>query len=209
VAEETVSSGFYVNAEGWALTNRHVVEGCATVTVAGVPAVSVILDEGADLAAVHAPAAGIVPLRLRIWEPVAAEEVVVLGYPLAQILSGDVVITAGIVNAAAGPGGDTRFIQISAPIQPGSSGGPVLDAEGQVIGVTAAALSEAVFASAQAVNFAVTAAEALRFLDAADIAHEEGRAVPGAVVMLGSPEHTPLGRAARAAVSVVPVVCTR
>ncbi len=68
------------------------------------------------------------------------EDIIVTGFPLQGLLTSDINVTNGIVSALAGPGDDRRIIQITAPIQPGNSGGPVLDASGHVVGVVVARL---------------------------------------------------------------------
>jgi len=76
-----------------------------------------------------------------------------------------------------GPGEDRRLIQIAAPVQPGSSGGPVLDAAGNVVGVVVAKLDAITIAQgvgdlAQNVNFAVSAGTARAFLDAEGVPYD-------------------------------------
>ncbi len=63
-------------------------------------------------------------------------------FPLAGELSSSAKITTGIVNADAGPRDDPGMLQISAPVQPGNSGGPLMDAWGQLIGVVVSRLKE-------------------------------------------------------------------
>ena len=62
------------------------------------------------------------------------------GYPLSQVLATSGNFTTGIVTALAGIGDDSRFYQISAPVQPGNSGGPLLDENGNLIGVVSSKL---------------------------------------------------------------------
>ena len=74
-------------------------------------------------------------------------------------------------------GDDARMIQISAPVQPGNSGGPLLDSSGRVIGVVNSKLNEIAYAKAtgdlpQNVNFAIKANVAMNFLDAHSVPYE-------------------------------------
>ena len=85
-----------------------------------------------------------------------------VGYPLRGALASGANVTVGNVSALAGPGDDRRLIQITAPVQPGNSGGPVLDSAGNAVGVAVAKLDAAAMARAtgdipQNVNFAVSA----------------------------------------------------
>ena len=91
------------------------------------------------------------------------------GYPLSQVLATSGNFTAGIVTALAGIGDDSRFYQISAPVQPGNSGGPLLDENGNLIGVVSSKLDFlAEIKNAgdipQNVNFAIKASVVANFL---------------------------------------------
>ena len=59
----------------------------------------------------------------------------VLGYPMVDLLGGEIKATDGIISSASGFGNDSRYYQISAPIQPGNSGGPLFDYNGNLIGL--------------------------------------------------------------------------
>jgi S1-C subfamily serine protease len=97
-----------------------------------------------------------ISIRARI-----GESIYVYGFPLAGTLASSGNFTVGHVSATAGLNDDTRMLQISAPVQPGNSGGPLLDQFGNVVGVIVARLD----GSAQNVNFAIKSTIALNFLD--------------------------------------------
>ncbi|MFX4941208.1 serine protease, partial [Acinetobacter baumannii] len=69
------------------------------------------------------------------------EGVAVFGYPLSGMLSTSGNFTLGNVTALSGLGDDSRYFQISAPVQPGNSGGPLVDANGNLIGVVTSKLN--------------------------------------------------------------------
>ncbi len=88
------------------------------------------------------------------------QSIYVLGYPLSDILGNEIRVTNGIINSLSGVGGDSNNLQISAQIQPGNSGGPVIDDSFSVVGVASSKLSDSFMMStkntiAQNVNFAI------------------------------------------------------
>jgi hypothetical protein len=159
-------SGFLVNDAGWVLTNAHVVQDCDVVRIAGLgDAVSIITDTEADLALALFRGEHVGnPLPLRKDPARLTEEVVALGFPLSNILGSEIRATTGTVSSLAGIQADPRYIQISAPLQSGNSGGPVLDVDGNVIGIATAKLDGDEEEDYQNINFAVTAREAVRFI---------------------------------------------
>ena len=133
-------------------------------------------DKPNDLALLRADirAIDIAFLRLSVRQ---GEDVAVYGFLLAS--GGD--ITTGNVAALAGIGDDSRYLQISAPVQPGNSGGPLLDQSGNVIGIVVSKLDALKVVSLfrdipQNVNFAIKASVAAGSLDANSIAYENGQA---------------------------------
>jgi hypothetical protein len=184
VAKKKSSSGtgFFVNVGGMVLTNAHVVAGCSEIKVrtSGVPenpATVVARDNRNDLAilkvGVKPNAIAVFRTGLKLGEPIAA-----FGYPLSSLLSSSGNFTLGNVTSLAGVADDTRMVQISSPVQAGNSGGPVLDQNGNVVGVVTSKLN--VFKTAaltgdipQNVNFAVKAAIIANFLDSNGIAYEK------------------------------------
>ncbi len=105
------------------------------------------------------------------------ETIVVAGFPLPNLLSSDLNVTTGTVSALAGPGNDRHLIQITAPVQPGNSGGPVLDQSGHVVGVVVARLDAVKLVQRtgrlpQNVNFAISEGTVRAFLDANNVPYE-------------------------------------
>ncbi len=171
-------TGFFISAEGLAVTAAHVVKGCKRVESPRWGDVRVLAaDERADLAVLKAPAASGQFLLLRARGPRLGEAVSAAGYPFGQSLGSGLKITTGVVSGLSGLEGDRGYFQLSAPIQPGNSGGPVIDAEGALIGVTAAKLNELAVAKAtgqfpQNVNFAVPVTILQSFLEENGVAYK-------------------------------------
>ncbi|MBU8539444.1 S1C family serine protease [Falsiroseomonas tokyonensis] len=176
-----VSSGTgFVVAQGRALTNAHVVERCRAIrvrTASGQDVTARVLraDRQRDLALIEVPNDAGPPLAFRREMNIRrGEGVVTYGFPLAGMLSSGPTLTTGEVSALAGLADDQRQFQISAPVQPGNSGGPLLDLSGQVVGVIVSKLNAARVAQRtgdipQNVNFAVKGNEAVEFLRGAGV----------------------------------------
>ena len=138
IVKTLTGSGFRVSPNGHVITNAHVVRGCTHVRVSsGTPVRVLGYDDAADLALLQlsSPTNGSIAAFRQGRGIRSGSNVVVVGYPLHGIVASEATVTAGIVSALAGPGDDRRLIQITAPVQPGSSGGPVLDSSGNVVGV--------------------------------------------------------------------------
>jgi S1-C subfamily serine protease len=169
-------SGFVV-ADGVVLTNRHVVRECSAIMARNarnevVAAGLVASDERRDLALLGVPKAFGPPLVFRSSPTVErGESVVTYGFPLSGVLSSGPSLTTGSVSALSGLRDNPLHFQISAPVQPGNSGGPLLDAQSHVIGVVVAKLDAAQVARLtggdipQNVNFAVKGSEVLAYLE--------------------------------------------
>lgn len=166
-----VGTGFFVSEQGHILTNAHVLSDCKQIrTRDGLPASLVSKDDGIDLALLKLDAkpTSIATFRLQPV-PRIGDAVIGFGFPLQGVLSSEGNLSTGTVSAMAGMGDDSRFMQFSAPIQPGSSGGALLDSGGDVIGVVQAKLDAVetlrfVGDIPQNVNFAIQGFEAIEFL---------------------------------------------
>jgi S1-C subfamily serine protease len=152
------------------ITNAHVIEGCHSVKLDGVSAIVKATDLKSDLALLTAHNYN-AAAKLRVGRLRQGESVTVVGYPLNGILASGAQVTTGNVSALAGMGNDSRFIQISAPVQPGNSGGPLVDSSGNVVGVVVSKLNAVKMANItgdipQNVNFAISPLVLQAFLEA-------------------------------------------
>ena len=181
----TLGTGLLINKEGQVLTCYHVVENCHGALSVGNAkfqrqAKLVAFDKSNDLALLslsdEAPVPSFANFR-RSPSIRVGEKILVIGYPLQGLLSSSGVVTDGMISALSGMVDDTRFFQISAPVQPGNSGGPVLDLGGNVIGIVSHKLNSILAAKLtgdipQNVNFGLRAHVAIGFLESHGI---EGR----------------------------------
>jgi serine protease Do len=158
--EQGSGSGFVVSADGYILTNNHVVEGAEQVTVRLLDrrefkAKVVGTDPNTDVAVVKIDASNLPPMALGNSDDARVGEwVLAIGNPLGEGLT--FTVTSGIVSAKgralnglprAGQGSIQDFIQTDAAINPGNSGGPLVSVRGEVIGINSAIASETGFYS--------------------------------------------------------------
>lgn len=144
-------TGFIVSSDGLMVTNRHVVDDAATVTVnmltSGGQTVNLtgqVLGRGilADLAVIRLPVGRTYStLPLGNSDAVAqGDEITAWGYPSASFLGDDPTLTRGIISSTNRIFDDTKYLQTDATVAGGSSGGPVVDRFGRVVGVNTAGL---------------------------------------------------------------------
>jgi S1-C subfamily serine protease len=163
-------TGFLVSPDGYVVTNRHVVDDCKTI-IGDLRGYAMSLDllaksERVDLALLKSRTPAENVYQLRLSEPRLGEKVLVAGFPLSGLLAQDLKITSGEVS---GTRAKEPVIQISAPVQPGSSGSPVYDSSGAVIGVVFSQLDTEFYAQQvggvpQNVNFALSNSAVFDFL---------------------------------------------
>ncbi len=167
-------SGVVVSSAGDIVTNEHVINNCARVRIQplGMPVTVVARDTRNDLALLRVEGADLPAVKLRAGRNVRlGDDIIAIGYPLKGILSSGAVVTSGIVNALTGLKDDTSAFQISATVQPGSSGGPIFDRSGNLVGIVRARLLSTAQANPQNVNFGINLATVSSFLDAQTVGY--------------------------------------
>lgn len=159
-------SGFFVSEDGYIATNYHVIEDATAIEatfqrdgVSESHAATVVLsDKQNDLAILKIDDSftKMKPLPYNFSTSVkeTGSEVFTLGYPIADVMGTEVKYTDGKISSKTGIQGDVTVYQITAPIQPGNSGGPLFDANGSIVGITSSALNKDYFQS-ENVNYAV------------------------------------------------------
>jgi S1-C subfamily serine protease len=168
-------TGWYVADGGYLVTNAHVVEECKMVTLKSGAELEVLdVQTDQDLALLKG-VTSVAPLSLRDGRSARlAEDVLIAGYPLGGILSSGINVTVGTVSALQGMGDDPTRFQFTAPVQPGNSGGPVLDTSGHVIGVVVSKLNamniqDQIGDIPQNVNFGIALPSLVEFLKGNDV----------------------------------------
>ena len=149
-AQEWSGTGFAIN-NGYVVTNYHVVEDAKSINISGIngdfnttyTASVVATDKINDLAIIRVSDSrfdgfGTLPYAIDMNQAEVGDDVFVLGYPLTQTMGDEIKLTNGIISSRTGFQGDVSLYQMSAPIQPGNSGGPMFNSKGNVVGIVCA-----------------------------------------------------------------------
>ena len=137
---------------GYIVTNNHVVDGASSILVQGINGTTVeykaevvAVDKNNDLALIRINdyrfnGFGSIPYSIKETLCDVGSDVFVLGYPLTSYMGEEIKLTNGIISSRSGYQGDITTYQISAPVQPGNSGGPMFDKNGNVVGIVNAGI---------------------------------------------------------------------
>lgn len=171
----STGTGVVITSDGEILTNSHVVEGASQVSVLfgdsidPIPAEVLAADPGNDLALLKIDLDGLTPAVFADPASISiGDEVVAVGFALD--LDGGPTVTRGIVSAlnrtiANSDGALDGLIQTDAAISSGNSGGPLLNASGEVVGINTAVFQSSVNTAANNVGFAISVGEALPVIE--------------------------------------------
>ncbi|WP_284615564.1 DegQ family serine endoprotease [Aquabacterium humicola] len=174
-----VGSGFILSADGYVMTNAHVIDGADEVLVTltdkrEFKAKPIGFDKRTDVAVVKIEAAGLPAVRIGdVNRLKVGEWVMAIGSPFGLANS----VTAGIVSAKARETGDyLPFIQTDVAINPGNSGGPLINLRGEVVGINSQIYSRS--GGYMGIAFAIPIDEAMRV---ADQLRSTGRVIRGRI----------------------------
>ena len=138
-------TGFAISSNGYVITNNHVIDGCDKVKLhhKGDEIITKVinLDITNDIALLKGEFKPSKILPLSIETTKLLQDIYVAGYPFGKNISTSVKVTKGIISSLLGIGNNYSNFQIDAAIQPGNSGGPILNNKGNVIGVVVAKLN--------------------------------------------------------------------
>ena len=146
-------TGFFIDRNGYIATNHHVIENAKEIQIninnKSYLAKVIISDERSDLAILKIFDNSFIPLtsiNYNFDEGISevGNSVFALGFPLTQYMGEEIKFTDGKINAKSGYKGDISTYQISVPIQPGNSGGPLFDNSGTLVGITSSGLNKSI-----------------------------------------------------------------
>jgi S1-C subfamily serine protease len=160
-------TGFFINEKGYIATNYHVVKDVTEIQVEyfqkGIKytysAKVIVTDKQNDLAIIQIQDSRFnslpnIPYVFSSTIKDVGTQVFALGYPMADVMGSEIKFTDGKISSKTGMQGDITVYQISVPIQPGNSGGPLFDSKGNLVGITSSALNKEYFNS-ENVNYAI------------------------------------------------------
>lgn len=166
-------TGFAISSDGIIVTNHHVVDGATNINVRGIngdfsktyKARVLMEDKNNDLAIIQIDdksfsSLGTIPYVLPYKSCDVGISIFCLGYPLRATMGEEVKLTNGIISSKSGFQGDVTTYQISAPVQPGNSGGPLFNDKGNLIGII-----NARHLGAENVSYAVKVSYLLNLID--------------------------------------------
>jgi S1-C subfamily serine protease len=156
-------SGFLISNDGYIATNYHVISEAKEIfavfdfekTKAKLQAEVVSTDEVNDIAVLKVDLSDYsvsLPYSIEDGLQEVGTPIFSLGYPYADVMGSEVKYTNGTISSRTGIKGDVRYYQVSAPIQPGNSGGPCFNENGEIIGIVTMALNNEVYQN-QNVNY--------------------------------------------------------
>ena len=160
-------TGFFINEKGYIATNHHVIENASLFEVdvtngsesetKSYKAVMISGDKLNDLAILKVDDDRFKPIKpiQYNFNPSVQDvgtQVFTLGYPLTDILGYEIKYTDGVISSKTGYQGDVTTYQMTVPIQPGNSGGPLFSADGELIGITSSGIDKQVADNA---NYAI------------------------------------------------------
>lgn len=172
-SEQSSGTGFAISSKGFIVTNYHVTNGAENIKVRGINgdfsklynAKIVVEDKNNDLSIIQITdpsftSLGLIPFTISNKSSDVGSSVFALGYPLKAVMGDEIKLTNGIISSKSGFQGDVTSYQISVPLQPGNSGGPLFDANGNLIGIVNAKLT-----IGENVSYAIKSSYLLNLID--------------------------------------------
>jgi S1-C subfamily serine protease len=166
-------TGYAISSNGYIVTNHHVTNGATSIKIRGIKedftktytAKVIIEDKNNDLTIIKIEdpsftTLGTIPYIITNRASDVGSSVFVLGYPLRATMGDEVKLTNGIISSKSGFQGDVTSYQVTAPVQPGNSGGPLFDDKGNIIGII-----NAKHVGAENASYAIKASYLMNLID--------------------------------------------
>lgn len=135
-------TGFFISKNGYIVTNNHVIEGCERIDTHYKGSISkanlLFADKINDLAIISADIKPSMAFPMSLEDASLLEDIIVAGYPLGKNISSSIKTSKGSVTSLAGYGDNYSNFQIDAALNPGNSGGPIINNKGNIVGVAVA-----------------------------------------------------------------------
>lgn len=171
--QKSSGTGYAISSNGYIVTNHHVTNGATSIKIRGIngdfsktfTAKIIIEDKNNDLSIIkiddsNFTTLGTIPYVIANRTSDVGSSVFVLGYPLRATMGDEVKLTNGIISSKSGFQGDVTSYQVTAPIQPGNSGGPLFDEKGSIIGII-----NAKHVGAENASYAIKASYLMNLID--------------------------------------------
>jgi len=177
--QESYGTAFFVSIDGYLLTAAHVADQCIELNLPQYNLIAKLIasDLANDVALLKIDKKPTDFIKFRTDELKQGEQIIVYGFPLKEILASGGNVASGNVSALAGLGNNMSQIQMTAPVQPGESGSPLIDSHGRLVGLVTSKLNAVKVAKLtgdvpQNINFAVKSNILRTFLDSNKISWE-------------------------------------
>lgn len=165
-------SAFFVTNKGHIITNYHVVQNCRSTPKIkykdkDVNAKVIAKDGVLDLALLKADLRNTKYISFSNDQPKKLQRIIASGYPFGEYISDDLKFTSGIVSSLKGPGDDSTLVQVDAALNPGNSGGPIVDEEtGELVAVSVMGMKKSI---SEGQNFGIKTSSVKNFLEANNV----------------------------------------
>lgn len=177
-------TGFFINKSGHIITNNHVIDQCNLVNAyynGEIKKLKILaIDRKNDLAILKGDFKSNDSFAISKEDGILLEEIYVAGYPFGKRVSGSIKVTKGVISSLSGVGNNYSNIQIDASLQPGNSGGPIVNKKGNIVGVAQSKLDYKIILDMydtipENTNFGIKSSTLNQFLNSNKISTETPR----------------------------------
>ncbi len=184
ILKASSGTGFFINKSGHIITNNHVIDQCNLVNAyynGEIKKLKILaIDRKNDLAILKGDFKSNDSFAISKEDGILLEEIYVAGYPFGKDVSGSIKVTKGVISSLSGVGNNYSNIQIDASLQPGNSGGPIINKKGNIVGVAQSKLDYKIILDIydtipENTNFGIKSSTLNKFLNSNKISTETPR----------------------------------